>query len=204
MYLNSRIILLQRLFSSQSLALFFSLLLTTRIENISKSEKKSPTKRENVSKRNPETNCFFRFCYLTLKGTWIITTKKKRFVVVLCLNDFRNILFGGLEHEFNQGHIVTLAKLSQTNASSLLCIAYMHSPLAAALLYTSPDHVHHNQQVSELCFFSRFGSNRLHLFATVESKTRDQNSTLSAEEKKKHSAQEHNAKQRRETSEELE
>lgn len=147
---------------------------------------------------------FFRFCYLTLKGTWIITTKKKRFVVVLCLNDFRNILFGGLEHEFNQGHIVTLAKLSQTNASSLLCIAYMHSPLAAALLYTSPDHVHHNQQVSELCFFSRFGSNRLHLFATVESKTRDQNSTLSAEEKKKHSAQEHNAKQRRETSEELE
>lgn len=204
MYLNSRIILLQRLFSSQSLALFFSLLLTTRIENVSKSEKKSPTKRENVSKRNPETNCFFRFCYLTLKGTWIITTKKKRFVVVLCLNDFRNILFGGLEHEFNQGHIVTLAKLSQINASSLLCIAYMHSPLAAALLYTSPDHVHHNQQVSELCFFSRFGSNRLHLFATVESKTRDQNSTLSAEEKKKHSAQEHNAKQRRETSEELE
>lgn len=204
MYLNSRIILLQRLFSSQSLALFFSLLLTTRIENVSKSEKKSPTKRENVSKRNPETNCFFRFCYLTLKGTWIITTKKKRFVVVLCLNDFRNILFGGLEHEFNQGHIVTLAKLSQTNASSLLCIAYMHSPLAAALLYTSPDHVHHNQQVSELCFFSRFGSNRLHLFATVESKTRDQNSTLSAEEKKKHSAQEHNAKQRRETREELE
>lgn len=204
MYLNSRIILLQRLFSSQSLALFFSLLLTTRIENVSKSEKKSPTKRENVSKRNPETNCFFRFFYITLKGTWIITTKKKRFVVVLCLNDFRNILFGGLEHEFNQGHIVTLAKLSQTNASSLLCIAYMHSPLAAALLYTSPDHVHHNQQVSELCFFSRFGSNRLHLFATVESKTRDQNSTLSAEEKKKHSAQEHNAKQRRETREELE
>lgn len=106
-----------------------------------KVRKISPTKRENVSKRNPETNCFFRFCYLTLKGTWIITTKKKRFVVVLCLNDFRNILFGGLEHEFNQGHIVTLAKLSPTNASSLLCIAYMHSPLAAALLYTSPDRI---------------------------------------------------------------
>lgn len=84
----------------------------------------------------------------------------------------------------------------------------MHSLLAWVLCKYKTDHVHHNQQVSELCFF-RIEFIYSHRFANT---ARDQNSTLRAynnandeekcEIKQAAPSPENNGKQRRETREE--